>query len=504
MHSLRLRGMNRVHFNRRILASTNAKFFMSRPPRARKSLFLLGTICLLSAHLGCSSTQYADKADEVVEAPDGSTPVDDLGADRWCSDFGQPGLDTTVERAWAGNMQLKAAWARLEQAEALAEIAEAPLWPTLAARAEAEYQDRQFGGAGISTSGGGPEPFWQISAAAAYEVDIWGRHRHRAKAADLEAEAAEAQARALAITLTSEVAEAWFDVIAQRERLELLEAQLKVSEDILAIIKQRLRRGLAGALDAAQQEANVESLRGQVSEARGLLETSQNRLAVLVGEPPEGEDFVDAATLPAVEPIADAGVPANLLERRPDVRASYLLLEAADERTAAAVADRLPRLQLTASIGFQAEQLAKLFEQLFWSIGAGISQSLFEGGRLRAEVEFSEAVAKEQLYLYADTLLEAMREVRDALVLEANQRERIESLRRELDIAESVVDLARKRYSTGAVEYLRVLTGLQELQQVQRALITARRQQLSNRISLCRALGGSWVEDVEPSIQPDD
>lgn len=478
---------------------------MSRPPRARKSIIgLLGIICLLAAYSGCSSTRYADKADEVVEAPDGETTIDGLGADRWCSDFGQPGLDAMVEQAWSDNMQIKAAWARLEQAEALAEIAESSLWPTAAVGADAEYSDRQFGRSGIEENGGGPEAFWQLSAAAAYEVDIWGRHRHRAKAADLEAEAAEAQARATAITLTSQVAEAWFDVIVQRERLELLQDQLKVSEDILAIIKQRLRRGLAGALDAAQQEANVESLRGQVATARGLLETSQNRLAVLVGKPPEGKDYVEGDTLPDVPALPATGVPADLLERRPDVRASYLLLEAADERTAAAVADQLPRLQLTASIGFQAEQLAKIFEQLFWSIGAGISQALFEGGRLRAEVEFSEAVAKEQLYLYADTLLEAMREARDAMVLEANGQDRIASLERELAIAEKLVDLARKRYATGAVEYLRVLTGLQELQQVQRSLLEARRQQLSYRIGLCRALGGSWVENIEPSINTDD
>jgi outer membrane protein TolC len=232
---------------------------------------------------------------------------------------------------------------------------------------------------------------------------------------------------------------------------------------------------------------------------------------VLIGRPPSDEVSVDAQTLPVVEPLSnldeqdayekDAGVPADLLQRRPDVRAAYLALKAADERTAAAVADRLPQLRLTASLGFHAEQIADLFEQLFWSVGAGVSQSLFEGGRLRAEVERSEAEAEEQLYIYADTLLVAMREVRDALALERNQRDRLASLKRELETARSVVEYARKRYRGGTLDYLRVLTGLQALQEVERELLEARRQQLSNRIGLCRALGGSWVESVKPSTQ---
>ena len=482
------------------------------PPTPRTSWWAAGSlvalVCVVAVASSCTSTEYAEKSDEVVEVPQEEVELEGLGADRWCSDFGHDGLDQVVERAWSDNLELKSAWARLRQAEAAAEIAGSTLWPNVRANAGVDYSQDvrgdEFDGQDGAGNGSGAESFWELSAAAAYEVDVWGRLRHRTKAAELEAEAVEAQARALAITLTSQVAEAWFDVIAQRERLALFEAQLAVSEDILAITRQRLRHGLVSALDVAQQEQNIESIRGEVHDARCLLEVSQHRLAVLVGEAPSDQDFVDVDTLPEVEPIPKAGVPADLLERRPDVRAAYFLLRSADRRTAAAVGDRLPRLQLSAALGFGATNIANLFTQLFWSLGAGISQPIFEGGRLRAEVERSEAIAQEQLYEYANTLLVAIREVRDALALELTQKERIDSLQREIGLAREVVEMARKRYRNGTVDYLRVLTGLQALQEVQRTLIEARRQQISNRIALCRALGGSWVDEVESSLDHDE
>lgn len=449
-------------------------------------------ICLLVTLSGCSATRYAEKAGEVVEVPEEIGAMESFGADTWCSDFGHQGLDEMVKQVWSDNVELKAAWARLKQARAIVKVEYSPLFPTLAANAGVNYTNRQFiDGVAAGDPASGAQTSWELSAAAAYEVDIFGRHRHRAKAASIEAGAVEASARSLAITLTSQVAEAWFDVIAHRQRVALLEAQLGLSEDILQLTMERLRRGLVTALDAAQQEQNIESIRGQLAAVKGFLSTSRHRLAVLVGEPPSDQKFVDDETLPDIRPLPEAGVPANLLERRPDLRAAYLLLEAADERTAAAVADRLPQLRLSAAIGFQADQLSNLFTQLFYSAGAGLFQPLFEGRRLKAEVERGEAIAEEQLYNYADTLLVALREVRDAIALESNNRDRIDSLERERRVAQTVVDLARFRYRAGAANYLRVLTGLRDLQEVERTLIEAHRQQISYRISLCRALGGS-------------
>jgi NodT family efflux transporter outer membrane factor (OMF) lipoprotein len=480
-------------------------FLNTRP--ALSILVLHASLSVIALSLAsCSSQRHAERADEVVDVPAdyGAAGVDGIETQAWCSDFGQPGLDTLVERAWAENLELKAAWARLEQAEAAADIAEAPLWPTVGADGGVSYSKRYLGDISEAAQGFLPdsqtETNWNLSAAAAYEIDVWGRLRHRARAADLDAAAVEASVRSLAMTLTSQVAEAWFDVIAQRERLELLEQQLVLSEDVLALTRRRFESGLVSALDVSQQQQNLESLRAQVATAAAQLMTSRHRLAVLIGEPPTDAVDVDADDLPELAALPDPGVPADLLERRPDVRAAFLQLQAADERTAAAVADQLPSLQLSANIGLQAQELAKLFDQLFWTVAAGVSQPLFEGGRLRAEVRRSESAAEEQLYNYAQTLLTALREVRDALVLEQSQVERIEILRRELDQAEASLDIAQRQYRAGQLDYLRILTALQSLQQVEQTLLEARRQRLSYRISLCRALGGSWVEEIESSI----
>lgn len=476
-------------------------------PKSREMLVRSLLAACLVAVAGCKATRHAERADEVVEQPADAVAVEGIGATAWCSDFGDAGLEAMVRRAWSDNLDLKAAWARLEQAEAIADVESALLWPSVEANAGASYSQREIrgtpGGEGSATAGTGPEPYWEVSAAASYEVDIFGRYRHRARAARIEVQAFEAAARAVAMTLTSEVAEAWFDVVAQRERMKLLEEQLELSENILKLIEIRLRRGLASALDYAQQQQNVESLRRELAETEALAEINANRLATLVGASPRNEVTPTAQTLPDVEPIG-AGMPANLLERRPDVRAEYLFLQAADERTAAAVADRLPRLQLSATIGLGAEQLSSLLQQLFWSIGAGVTQPIWEGGRLSAEVERNEAVAEEQLYRYGSTLLEAIREVRDALVRERVQQEVVESLERERDIARAAFELAQKQYRNAAIDYLRVLTLLQPLQEVERALLDARRQQISHRIGLCRALGGSWVEAVERSTESED
>jgi len=462
-------------------------------------------MCVALLCSSCSGTRHAPRSDDVVDtSPDAEIDprLETLTADRWCSDFGDVGLDQMVGRAMSDNLELKAAWARLKRADAVADIASARLWPTLSANGTAEYA--RHGSADFSEfdegDGSNTEPYWEVSAAASYEVDIWGRHRHRSTAASLEADAAEANARALAITLTSRVAEAWFDVIAQRDRVTLLEDQLEVSNDILELTRLRSRRGIASALDVAQQEQNLESIRGQLAEAESLLSVSRHRLSVLVGERPRR----GAAVTQGILPIESSGVPADLLEQRPDLRAAHLMLEAADERTAAAVADRLPQLRLTGDLGFQAEEISKLFEQLFWTIGAAVTQPVFEGGRLHAEVERNEAIAEERLYVWANTLLVAMREVRDALAREKNQHERLESLERERTIASSALELARKRYRNGASDYLRVLTALETLQEIERTLLEARRQQLSHRIGLCRALGGTWVDSVEPSIVVED
>jgi len=178
-----------------------------------------------------------------------------------------------------------------------------------------------------------------------------------------------------------------------------------------------------------------------------------------------------------------------------------LQLKAADQRTAAAVKSQFPTLRLSSSLFFQAPNLDELFEDIFWEALAAASQPLFDGGRRHADVLQSEATARGALYEYGSAVLTALREVQDALVLESQQEKLLVSLRAQRNSARNVYRLARKRYARGATAYLRVLNALQSLQSTQQQLLNGRRQHLSYRVQLCRALGGTWVESVQPSIE---
>jgi NodT family efflux transporter outer membrane factor (OMF) lipoprotein len=477
------------------------------------------SVLAAAALLGsCESTKYAAKSDQIIEVPDAydGVVVEGPKLDQWCTDFNSPQLEELVEASFAHNLELRQAFARIRQARAIAAQQQASLWPWLSADGAVTQQrtdiGSQFGsdlpvGDSPRTSGeaSGPDFFsiddsfttYRGSLTASYEVDVWGRIRSQWEAARLEAAAARAQAEALAITLTSEIAENWLELVYQRERMALIDEQIETSEKFYKLTLLRLSQGTATALDVTQQKQNLESLRGQLSLARSAAGTAQNQVAVLVGQAPQQDLGVERDELPDLAPIPAAGVPADLIERRPDVRAAMLQVRAADQRIEAAVAERLPSLQLSASLSVQATEIAQLFEQLLYSVGASLSQPVFQGGRLTAQIEQREAIAEEALYNYAQTLLTALREVQDALIREQFQQEFVDSLQTQLESAERALDLARDRYRLGALEYLRVLDSIQALQQTQQNLLDARRQQLSTRVSLCRALGGTWTRKIE-------
>lgn len=449
---------------------------------------------------GCFGPRYAEKSDEVVDVPEtyGDAPtVEGESLDRWCSDFGAERLETLVDRAFEENLDLRASWARLKRAAASARQAGAGRWPTLTAEGSWNRRPQPSLPENIDID----RTTLQASLAASYEADLWGKMANRHRAARLDRKAARAQVESMAISLTSQIAEAWLNLVHQRAKERLLEEQIEVSEQFLQSTATRLGHGQASALDVNQQRQQVETLRGQLATVRARIETARHQLAVLVGESPQNAVDGERDELPALPDRPDAGVPADLLQRRPDVRAAMYQLKAADQRTAAAIKERFPSIRLSASLFYQAPTLDELFEDIFWQAMAAVSQPLLDGGRRAAQVDQAKASAEMRLYEYGSTVLTALREVQDAMILEKKQEEFVESLRAQKDSAEQVFQLARQRYGRGAADYLRVLTALQGLQNAQQNLLDARRQQFSYRLQLCRALGGSWTRKLDPPEQ---
>lgn len=455
----------------------------------------------------CTGAQYADKADEVVAVPDayGDIAVNDAPAlEAWCSDFGSPELEGLVERAFDENLDLRQAWARLEQAEAVRKQARASLFPAVSADASVGAQRQSTVGLGTDPTTGAPMAVreteigtsYLVSLGAAYEVDLWGRLAAQRQAAGYDTAAARADVEAMAISITSQIAEAWFDVVAQQEKAALLEGQIEIAQKYLELTQLRLSQGVATALDVNQQDQQVEGLRGQLARIRGAERVARTRLAVLLGKAPSDAPGISTAELPDLPPLPGTGAPAELLERRPDIRSAHLRLMSADARTAAAARDKLPKLNLSASLFLSASEIGDLIDDVFWSITGALSQSVFQGGRKDAAQAQAEAFAKERLWAYAKTVVQALADVHNALVLEASQEEFMERLDAQHEKAQIALELARDRYRSGSLDYLRVLTSLQSVQSLEQNLVDARRQQLSNRISLCRALGGSWTQDL--------
>ena len=459
----------------------------------KASVLIAGVAMLMS----CTGRQYADEQDSVVEVPDAysSVALEGVEVDGWCSDFGSPELAGLVDRAFEENLDLRQAWARLEQADAIAAQTRAGFWPTIDAQVQAGAQRQQtFGPTGPVVD---EAAAFGASLGAAYEVDLWGRLRATSRAAGYDVMAARADVEAMAISVTSQIAEAWFDAVLQREKLLLLQEQIDIAQKYLELTELRLSQGAATALDVNQQNQQIEQLRGQMELVHAAEATAENRLAVLLGKAASQSPEVTVEDLPELPALPAVGVPADLVTLRPDVRAAEARLRAADARTAAAARAKLPTLRLSASLFVQASELAELLDDVFWSIVGVLGQNIFSGGRLDAEQQRAEAAAKERLYAYAKAVVQAIAEVENALVLEGQQNKFLEHLEAQRENADLALSLARDRYRSGALDYLRVLTALQSLQQIEQSLLDAQRQRLSYRLQLCRALGGQWTRELQ-------
>ncbi|MBT8492261.1 MAG: efflux transporter outer membrane subunit, partial [Deltaproteobacteria bacterium] len=459
----------------------------------------------------CSPHKVTNNPAPPVEVADNYAAADGSSKalpERWWRDFGDSRLDALIERTLEQNLQLEAAWARLQQAQQGARGARAGYYPSLdlsfsgqRQRFRSPFADAEGGDAG----GAIPETFdinqFNGSLAAAYEVDIWRRVGNGARAAALDAQAARDAAEGLAITLAAQVADGYFDLAFHNARKELLLEQVKINETFLELTNLRFRQGLASALDIYQQQQLVINRKGQLELVEGAIVVTRNRLAVLLGRSPGKVELDAMKQLPDMPELPGLGIPANLIERRPDVRAARSRVEAADYRVAVAVANKLPGLRLQGALSIQNGEIEKLFDNILWQVLAAIAAPIFRGGQLDAEVKRNQAVVREQLANYGDALITAVAEVENALAQERQQIKQIAQIEREVEISSNALREARTRYREGLSDFLPVLSALSTQQNAQLSLLQARRTALTYRVQLLRALGGSWTGDLaDPKV----
>ncbi|MDF1555715.1 MAG: efflux transporter outer membrane subunit [Deferrisomatales bacterium] len=411
--------------------------------------------------------------------------------DRWWQSFDDPGLDRMVERALTGNLNLLGAWDRLHQAQAVARRAGAQQAPSLGGQAGV---GREFS---WTKGQDGAETSLSLGLVAGYEVDLWGRLRSRTDAARLEVLSSEEELKTAAITLAAAVATAWYGLGEQVGQLELLNQQLAVNEKVLELLTVRWRNGQAAAVDILQQRQLLAARRGEQAQVRGRVAVLEHELAILCGMAPGAGAAAELGTagtrVAALPPLPDAGVPAQLIRRRPDVRSAYYQVAAADHRVAEAIAERYPQLSLSARLSTSGGEIRDLFTNWFASLAANLLGPIFDAGARQAEVDRTRAAAEERLHRYGQISLEALGEVEDALVREQRTGEYIDSLDEQLSHSAAAMERLRDRYVLGSESYLRVLLSLDNHQQLQRTRLRASRELIDQRIALCRALGGGWT-----------
>lgn len=334
-----------------------------------------------------------------------------------------------------------------------------------------------------------------------WELDLWGRLRANAAKNRAEVAAFWDDYDAIRLQVASQVAQTYFQALEQRLQWALLMQQKESAETFLELIELRLRHGNASSVDILQQRGQIAEVNSEIPVVESQLRILENRLDVLLGEAPDGipRTETEIVTLPHTESTPNIGVPVELLQHRPDLRALQRRIVGNDYQIAVVIAERLPRLTLNGSFSY--DDLSSADTVLAFG-SAELFQPLLDWGQRKAAVAAARSTFRESLLAYTERYLLAIEEAESALWREARQRELIRALEERIHILEQTVTETRFRYSLGVTDYLPVLTAIQELQEEERALLTQRRILVSLRVELFRAAGGpEWkiAENMQES-----
>ncbi|MGE0193930.1 MAG: TolC family protein [Planctomycetota bacterium] len=395
----------------------------------------------------------------------------------WWRALGDAGLDTQVQRALTANRDLLGKWHAVREARAVARRTRAQRSPRLDVTSDAS----------VSRSSRDDEDGFGIGAAAAFEVDLHGKLAAAWHADVLLARARLSDHRTAALSLSAEVARTWYRLAEAEAQAGLAREQVATNHQILGLMEPRVAAQQLRSVDLLRQEGLVEATRERIIDAEADAQLLRHELAVLVGGLAGAAEDGPPPALVALPELPATGVPIEQLRGRPDVQAAAERVMAADQELGVALRDRYPRLELSAVSG----SADAVFREFVATFAAGLLGPVLDGGHRRAEVDRTRAQRDRLCADYAQTVLVAFREVQDALVEERRQRDRLESLARQLDVSEQASTRLREDYLAGQGSYLDVLSALTDEQEIRREQLETRRLVLEARIGLYRALAGS-------------
>lgn len=424
-----------------------------------------------------------------VESPDAPS----LAA--WWTTLNDPQLNEFIERALAGNKSVKQAYARVVQARAQRAIAGSGFWPSIGAsasgnRSESEGNFNERGEA-VTTVG----ESYSTGFSASWELDLFGGQRRSYEAATAQLGASEAELRDVMVVLLGDVALSYVGVRTAQSRLDFAQRNLESQREALDITRWRAQAGLTTVLDVEQANTGYEQTRSQIPLLESSLVQNMNRLAVLTGQTPGALETVlhEHKPIPIAPVDVVAGVPADVLRRRPDIRSAERQLAAQTAQVGVATAALYPSLTLNGSIAWQSLTASDLLDG-FRNERSGVSLSLplFNGGALRQNIKVENALVDQALASYQATVLNAYEEVENSLDAWTSEQRRHQALIEAVGSARRASDLARIQYNSGLVDFETVLTSDRQLISLEDSLAVSDGEMTSNLIRLYKALGGGW------------
>jgi len=480
-----------------------------RPPAAIHGLVRaarwLAVLCVVANSVGCVLTQ--DVPDPALDIPNAyrAARQNDSGAAPtldWWRGFRSRELTDLMEEAQTVNLDIAAAVARFKQADAQARVAGAALLPSLSGSGQETYSRTSGSSSSGLTNGGREVVNYSASLSASYQLDFWGQNRDALQAAEETAIGNRFDRDVVALTTLTSVATAYFQVLASQDRIRTAEQNIASATRVLDAIKQRFKSGTGTDLDVAQQEAVLGNQKAAVPPLRQTLDQNINALALLVSRPRESVRITGGSMNRIALPRVTPGLPSELLTQRPDIRRQEAQLASATANVGSARAQFFPTIQLTGQGGYQSSALVSLFQPhaAFFSLVGGLTQPIFDGGKILGNFEFNQAKQDELLQTYRKTVISAFTDVDNALYSIKQTTVKLQLQREVVSASRRAFQLSEQQLRAGTADIVTVLNTQVTLFQAEDVLWQAQLAQLLAFVSLYQALGGGWEPKMEKPV----
>jgi multidrug efflux system outer membrane protein len=477
---------------------------VSAPARSGRRWLLIALSAAAVAAGGCVvGPKYARPA---VEQPGGfkspSSPGAEAIPEEWWRLYGDGDLDALIATANASNQTLRQAVARVDQARALARVAASYRYPTIAV--SGTYTRQRTSGNRVSTITGLPVGSsatfndWLVPVDLSYEVDVWGRVRRSLQAARAQMVATKDDEAVVRLAVQTDVAQYYYTLRWMDAQSEILAQNVTSYREQVRLLTVQVNTGIASAIVLNQAQAQLQTTMAQQRDIARARDDEEHALAILCGQPAPSFNVPPHPLHESTPPAVPPGLPAALLRKRPDVAEAEQNVIAANAQVGVATANLYPTVGLTSDAGFESGAIQSLlaWQSALWSIAGGLTAPIFQGGRLRANLEATKAQYRQTVAVYTNQVLIAYGDVEDALTdLHALTGE-VSDLRDAVAASENYLRLAQVQYRNGLIDYLIVIDAERTLLANQLALSQAVSQQMSASIHLIKALGGGWQDHV--------